>query len=471
MAPRHAPVTLIALAVSSGLFMDLTDTTALATALPTLAREFRVDPVELKLALTAYLIAAAMLIPISGWLADRYGARRVFLAALVQFMVGSILCALSQNLEQLVLARVFQGIGGGLMTPVGRLIVVGTAPRSELLNALNWFTIPAIFGPLLGPPLAGFLIEVASWRWVFLLNIPIGVIGFVMVWTLVPPLRHHDPDPFDTKGAALVMLGIGTFMVTAELIGLSGVPLPVWLALLVATMVINGIMLRHMLHAEQPILDLRLFRIPTFRASMIGGGAIRIGVGAMPFLLPLLLQDAIGLSPFESGMVMLISALGSLTARLIGPATLRRMGFRSMLIAYALGGAVGSSFPVLFRPWTPMMVIAGVILIANLLRVSHFAISSVLTFVSVPPEHSSRASTLSAIMQQVTISLGVSFGAVALSLSRQQEGGALTTQDFMIPFLAIGAIGLLALPGYIRLPRAAGEDMLFREGAATKAAR
>ncbi|HEX3366087.1 MFS transporter [Phenylobacterium sp.] len=466
---RSAPATLIALAVSCGLFMELTDTSALATALPTLVREFHVGPVKFKLALTAYLIVAAMLIPLSGWLADRYGARRVFLTALSVFLLGSTCCALANSFEQLVLARMLQGLGGGLMTPVGRLIVARTAPRSELVKALNWFTIPAMIGPLIGPPLAGLLIEFASWRWLFLINIPVGVLGFVIVRRLVPPLALPNPGRFDRAGAALAILAVGSLMGVTELIGRAGVELRVWLPATVLAAAINIVMVRHMLRTEGAILDVALFRIPSFRATILGAGAIRIGLGALPFLLPLLLQSALGWSPFESGLVMLVAAVGSLLGRFVGPTTIRRMGFRSTLVVFALGSAICSSLPGFYRPWTPSIVIFALAAVGEFLRVTHFIASSALTYSGVPPEHSGRASTLSAMTQQLTLCIGVTFGAVALSLARGHSHAALTANDFILPFLAIGAAGLLALPEYLGLPRDAGEEMRLGGRSPTRA--
>ncbi|HXA37484.1 MAG TPA: MFS transporter [Phenylobacterium sp.] len=465
----YAPAKLVALAVSCGLFMELTDTSALATALPTLVREFHVDVLKFKLVLTAYLIVAAMLIPLSGWLADRYGARRVFLTALSVFLLGSTCCALANSFEHLVLARILQALGGGLMTPVGRQIVARTAPRNELVNALNWFTIPAMIGPLIGPPLAGLLIEFATWRWLFLINIPVGVAGFFVVRRLVPPLALQNPGRFDAAGAVLAILGVGSLMGAAELIGRAGVPLGVWLPATVLAAAINTIMVRHMLRTKDAILDVALFRIPSFRATILGGGAIRLGLGALPFLLPLLLQSALGWSPFESGLVMLVAAVGSLLGRFVGPTTIRRMGFRATLVVFALGSAISASLPALFRPWTPGVVIFVLAPVGEFLRVTHFIASSALTYSGIPPERSGRASTLSAMTQQLSLSIGVSFGAVALSLSRAHGHAALTANDFILPFLAIGAAGLLALPEYLSLPRDVGAEMRMGGRPRTKA--
>ena len=291
------------LAVASALFMEFIDSTALSTALPTLAHAFHTDPVHLKLALTAYLLALAVFAPASGWVADRYGARCVFLSAMAVFLTGSALCGLSQSLGQLVAARVVQGIGGAMMTPVGRLIVVASAPRDRFVSAMSWFTMPALVGPLLGPPLSGLVLGFAGWPWIFYINLPVGLIGMAAVARFVPRLEQPDPGRFDTGGFALAAVAIVALTSVCETAGTRLAP---WtLQLLAAVLGVSAVVLfvRHVARVERPVLDLRLLAQPTFRASMVGGTLLRLGIGASPLLLPLPASDRLRLVADEGGAI------------------------------------------------------------------------------------------------------------------------------------------------------------------------
>ena len=272
----------VPLAVASALFMEFIDSTALSTALPTLARAFHTDPVHLKLALTSYLLALAVFAPASGWVADRFGAKRVFLSAMAVFLAGSVCCGLSHSLGQLVAARVLQGTGGAMMTPVGRLIVVDSAPRDRFVSAMAWFTMPALVGPLLGPPLAGLILGVASWSWIFYINIPVGALGMVAVALLVPDIRRSSPARFDSLGFAMAAVAIVALIAVSETAGTGLAP---WPLEIVAALVGAGALVafvRHVGRVAHPVLNLRLLKVPSFGASVTGGTLVRLGLGATP---------------------------------------------------------------------------------------------------------------------------------------------------------------------------------------------
>jgi EmrB/QacA subfamily drug resistance transporter len=454
-ASRFIPV-----AMASALFMDLLDTSALGSALPTMAREFHTEPLHLKLALTAYLMTMAILVPASGWLADRYGARRVFINAVRIYLLGSLCCGLSNSLAQLVTARILQGIGGAMMTPVARLIVVASTPRERLVQAMNAFTLPAILGPLLGPPFAGVLLQVASWRWIFFINIPIGILGIVAVLRIVPRLRHRHPGPFDGVGFVTAGLGIVAIIVLAESVGsdlLTG-KMQVFAAL--SAVVTWTIFIRHVLRVRVPMLDLRLLAKPTYRASMIGGSLLRLGIGATPFLLPLLLQAGMGWSPIKAGSVIAVVTVGSLLARFGGTYAIRVFGFRTALLITAVFTAVLTAAPAMFDVKTPVVIVGLSLLMGGFFRAAHYVASTAMAFADIQHDEISRASTLSTVIQQLSLSFGVSFAGVTLYLS---AGSAtrFSPNQFVFPFVALGAVTLLAVPIYARLDPTVGANMRF----------
>ena len=453
------PVPRIAyIAVATALFMEFIDSSALSTALPTLAKAFDVDPLHLKLALTSYILALAVFIPISGWMAERFQPRRVFLAAMAVFLLGSALGGLSQNLEQLIGARLVQGIGGAMMTPVARLIVVGSTSRAELIRAMGWFTTPALLGPLVGPPLAGFVLSVADWPWIFFINIPIGLLGMAAVVKFVPRISLPHPGRFDWRGFALAATAITGVVVVAETAGLPLMPLPVQVGLVVLAISCVWIYLRRPPGDIRPILDLTLLRFPTFRASLLGGTLVRLGVGATPFLMPLLLQVGLGWTPLQAGSVTLAGGLGVFLARPFSGPMLRRWGFRTMLLAFVAITATLTAAPGFFRAETPVPLIMALLLAAGFSRSLQFIATNTIAFADVPQDSIARASTLSAVCQQIGLALGVSFGGLMLHVARG-SGETLTPESFTWPFIAVGATTLLSGIIYWRLDRNAGSEI------------
>ncbi len=464
--PSELSSRLVSIAVASALLMEFIDSTALSTALPTLSRAFAVDPIHLKLALTSYILALAVFTPASGWAAERFGARRVFLSAMTVFLIGSALCGLSRDLGALVISRIIQGMGGAMMTPVARLIAVGAAPRERLLQAMGWFTMPALIGPLIGPPIAGLVLSVADWPWIFYINLPVGLLGVIAVLRFVPKSRpRRDLGRFDTPGFVLSALAISGLVGVAETAGVGLLPPWAQIVLLAFSLTCGVVYLRAARRTGRPILDLTLLRYPTFRASLLGGTLVRLGIGASPFLMPLLLQVALGWSPLKASFVTLATGVGVLVARPAASLLLKRFGFRTSLAVFVTLTALLTAAPGLFRPATPMALMVAILIFGGFCRSNQFIAANTIAYADVPEASTAAASTLSAVMQQIGLALGVSFGGVMLHLARG-AGVALTPDRFVMPFAAIGVVTMLALPVYLALDKDAGATISGRSSAA-----
>lgn len=439
--------------------MDLLDTAALGTALPTMAREFDRDPLQLKLALTAYLVTVAILVPASGWIADRFGARRVFSIAMSLFLGGSICCGLSSSVEQLVAARVLQGIGGAMMTPVARIIVIATTPKERLVQALNAFTFPAVIGPLIGPPLAGLLMSVASWRWIFFINVPIGIAALLLARKMVPRLDPRAPGRFDTVGFVTTGFGILALLILAESAGsnIFSTTATLWAAALATLSVILFVI--HTKRVAAPILDLSFLKRQTFRASMLGSALGRIGLGATPFIIPLFLQVALGWSPLETGGVLMALLIGSLAARPIGTRCIRQFGFRGALVAMGFFMAVFTAVPAMFVGTTSSWTIAALLFGLGLARASFYVAAIPIGYTEIETDEVSRASTLGTVIQQLTLSLGINFSGFLLFMF--SSGNTLQREHFAATFITLGVVVLLAVIPFLRLPPHAGAHMRY----------
>jgi EmrB/QacA subfamily drug resistance transporter len=459
----------IPFAMASALFMDLLDTSALGTALPTLAQKFHTGPLELRFVLTAYLMTMAVFVPASGWLADRFGPRRLFINAVRVYLLGSLCCGLADSLTALVAARVLQGLGGAMMTPVARLIVVATTPRERLVRAMNVFTTAAVVGPLLGPPLAGLLLEWANWRWIFFINLPVGLLGIVGVLRIVPRLRSAHPGRFDGVGFVLAATTIVGVVVSAETVGMPDRHRGLQVGLGVAAALAALLYVWHARRRDAPVLSLRILDVPTYRASMYGGALIRLGISAIPFLMPLLFQVALGWSPVRCGLVMTSLMLGSMVARYSGTWVIGLVGFRKALLGTAILAGIATMIPAAFNSTTPAMLIVAALVMGGFLRAAHFVASSALAFADVAAEDVTRASTLATVIQQLSYSLGISVAGLALYLSAHGNTD-FTVEDFRAPFAVVGIAALLAVPLYLRLDREAGEAMRERHDVGRKGA-
>src|SRR5476649_1882569 len=330
---------IVPLIIAVALFLENMDSTVIATSLPAIASDIGTNPLTLKLAVTSYLLSLAVFIPMSGWTADRFGARTVFRAAIGVFILGSIGCALSGSLTDFVVARIVQGMGGAMMTPVGRMVLVRTISKRDLVNAMAWVTTPALVGPVLGPPVGGFITTYATWHWIFIINVPIGLLGIVLATRYIDDIRAEVRERFDIFGMVLAGLGIAGVAFGLSVLGLNFLPWTVVVALVVGGVCFIAAYLVHVRHTENPALDLTLFRLPTFFASVTGGFIFRLGLGALPFLLPLMLQVGFGMTDRKSGMVTFSTALGAMGMKWATATILRRFGFRTILVINSLVSA------------------------------------------------------------------------------------------------------------------------------------
>jgi len=404
--------------------------------------------------------------PASGWIADRYGPRRVFMTAMGVFLVGSVLCGFSRSLAELVAFRTLQGAGGALMVPVGRLIVVSSAPRERLVAAMSWFTMPALVGPLVGPPLAGFILNIADWPWIFFINVPVGLLGMLAVLRFVPPLRQPDPGRFDVKGFVLAATAITSLVGASEVVGMGLVPAAVQLGIWVLAFGLIAAYIHHALRVERPVLNVRLVRFDTFRASLIGGTVVRVGLGATPFLLPLLFQVGLGWGPLETGLVTIGTAVGAMACKPVAPGIIRRFGFRSTLLYSNLVTGALTALPAFFRGSTPVVLMVLVLVVAGFMRSMQFTALNTVAYADIPQGAVSNASTLSVVTQQMGLSLGISFGGLMLHLARGDNEGAITPGQFILPFIAVGVVTALAGLLFRRMSPEAGASIQGRRGMA-----
>jgi EmrB/QacA subfamily drug resistance transporter len=458
---------LIPYVVACALFMENLDSTVLATALPEIARSLGESPLHLNLAITSYLLSLAIFIPVSGWIADRFGARRIFCSAIVVFTLGSISCGFAQSFWGLVASRVLQGVGGAMMVPVGRLVLLRSVDKAELVGALALVTIPALIGPIIGPPLGGFITTYLSWRWIFWINIPIGVAGITLALLLFEPVREDHVPPFDWRGFALAGAGLAGLMMGFETIGRGLLPGPAVGGLVVAGAAAVTLYVVHARRHAHPVLDLSLLRLATFRAAILGGFVFRVGIGAIPFLLPLMLQLGFGMNPLQSGLLTFAAAVGALTMKMTARRILRRFGFRNVLVVNAFVSAVSLAACALFDAATPGPVILVVLLLGGFFRSLEFTSINALVYSDVPRQRMSRATSFASVGQQLSLSLGVGLGALILHVVvalRGAEGAA--AQDFAPAFVLVAAISATAALIFWRLPADAGAEVSGRAPAA-----
>jgi EmrB/QacA subfamily drug resistance transporter len=451
---------LVALIVAVALFMENLDSTVIATSLPAIAADVGTSPLALKLAVTSYLLSLAVFIPMSGWTADRFGGRTVFRVAIAVFVLGSIGCAASSSLTDFVVARIVQGMGGAMMTPVGRLVLIRSVDKRALIDAMAWVSMPALVGPVMGPPLGGFITTYASWHWIFLINVPMGFLGILLATRYIEDVRIGTRDPFDLLGMLLAGAGIAGVAFGLSVAGLNY--LPGWA---VAGLVIGGaccfaLYLIHAWRVPAPVLDFSLLALPTFRASFIGGFLFRVGVGALPFLLPLLLQLGFKLNPFESGLITFSAAAGALTMKAAAATILRRFGFHSVLTVNALLSALFIATCAGFSPGVPFSLIVAVLLVGGFFRSLQFTSINAMAYAEVRPERLSRATSLAAVGQQLSLSTGVALGAAVVEIVLQlKSASTIDASDFPPAFLVVAAISGASALVFWQLPPGAGAEL------------
>jgi EmrB/QacA subfamily drug resistance transporter len=454
---------LVPLIVACALFMENLDSTVLATALPAIARSLGENPLRLNLAISAYLFSLAVFIPVSGWVADRFGARTVFRLAIGVFLLGSVLCGLSSSLPAFVAARILQGTGGALMVPVGRLVILRSVPKSGLVSAMAYLTIPAMIGPVVGPPLGGFIATYLSWRWIFWINIPVGIVGILLASRFIPALREKHVPPLDLAGLLLTAAALTGLVFGFETAGRDILPASVVILLLAAGGAAALLYVLHARRAPHPLLDLSLLRIATFRASVTGGSLFRIGIGAIPFLLPMMLQIGFDRTPFESGMLTFAAALGAMGMKTTAARILRRFGFRRVLIVNAVVSSGFLAAFALFHPTTPGWVMIVVLLSGGFFRSLQFTSINTIAYADVPGPRMSLATSFASAAQQLALSVGVGTGALLLHVAAVMRGGtSVIAGDFAPAFLGVAVIAALSTITFFGLSSDAGSEVSGR---------
>ncbi|MGH7105157.1 MAG: MFS transporter [Acetobacteraceae bacterium] len=450
---------LIALIIAAALFMEQLDATVLATAIPTMARDFHVRAPQMSVALTAYLLALALFIPASGHAADRWGPKSVFRAAIGVFMAGSLACAVAPSLPIMAVSRFGQGIGGAMMVPVGRLVLLRTVSKRDLVAAYSWMLLPGLVGQISGPPIGGFIVTYFHWRWIFRINLPIGVAGIFLVGRFIPDFHETIRRPFDWLGFALAGTALSATLFGFETSG-HGMPTDIWGPLLVTALVSGLLYVWHAGRTAHPVLDLSLLAIPTFRLSFLGGSLTRITQGAQPFLLPLMMQLAFGLNAAQSGLITLGTSVGTFTMKwFVGP-ILRRMGFRTSLTLIGLLGACSYAVCGLFRPGWPFPLIFAVLVLSGFLMSFQFTAYNTIAYDEIEPARMSGANTFYSTFQQLTLSLGICTAAATLHVSTVLTGRAVPGfADFSAAFWVVTGISLCSIFANIRFDPGAGRQM------------
>ena len=450
-----------AVIVATALFMQNLDSTVIATALPAMAKSFHADPLHMSVALTSYLISLAVFIPASGWVADHFGARQVFRAAIVIFTIGSVMCGFAPSLPVLVFSRIIQGVGGAMMLPVGRLVLLRSVSRAQMVSAMAWLTMPALIGPILGPPLGGFIVTYFSWRWVFDINVPIGVIGVIAVSIFITDVREADRGgKLDAIGLVLTGFAMASLMAGFETLGRNIVPLSWTLGCLAAGAGAGALYAWHTTRREHPILDFSLMRIPTFSSSMVAGSLFRIPVGATPFLLPLMLQLSFGDSPMQSGLVTFASAAGAILMKPMAQPILRRFGFRTVLTVNGVLVAAFVAICAAFQPSWPALLLDAVLLVSGLFRSLQFTAFNAIAYGDIPRARMSAATTLYSTIQQLTLTLGIVVGASCLEISaRLHHHPTALKSDYALAFLLVSAVAMTAVPLCALLKPDAGAEL------------
>jgi EmrB/QacA subfamily drug resistance transporter len=454
--------TLIALLVAVTFFMENLDATVIATALPDMARTFGVAAVDVNIGMSAYMLAVAVFIPISGWLADRFGSRLVFSSAIVLFTLSSLMCGLSSSLETFVAARVLQGISGAMMVPVGRLAVLRTTEKKDLVRAISFITWPGLVAPILGPPLGGFIVTHASWPWIFYLNLPLGVLALIATLVLIPKQDDVSSRTFDFSGFLLVGVASAALLYGLEMLGQSRANLLEGLSLSGAGLILGVFAWRHMRRHAQPLLALGVMGIRTFSVCLCGGSIFRIAISTLPFLLPLMFQLAFGLSAFDAGLLVLAVFAGNLAMKPFTTRVMQRWGFRPVLMINGILGVLAIAACALLDERMSWALILFILFVGGLSRSMQFTVFNTLGFADIPKAQMSDASTLFSMFFQLSMAMGVAIGALLLRLAMNIHGNTehAETVDFQLTFLCVAVIAGIALLDNLRLPPEAGESVL-----------
>jgi len=446
--------------VAATFFMENLDATIITAVLPQMAQSFGVAPARLSVGISAYLLALAVFIPISGWMADRYGPRRIFASAIVIFTCASLLCGLSSSLTEFTIARLLQGMGGAMMVPVGRLVVLRQTEKKDLMGAIAILTWPGLAAPILGPPVGALITEYLSWHWIFFINIPLGIIALIVTLKLIRG-PGTGPRPLDVPGFIASALGFSTLMLGLELASQTPLDLPATLGSLAVGIIALTWSVRHMLRAAHPLIDLSVLRVPTFALTARGGTLFRIAIASAPFLAPLLLQLGFGFSSVTTGWMLLALFAGNLAMKPGTSWAMKSFGFRGVLLGNGVLVLLGFAALAIITRETPLAIIAVILFIGGLTRSMQFTALNTIGFADVTPTQMSGASTLFSVMQQMATGMGIAFGAMALRLGAVINGhdGNPTAADFRIAFICVVALCVVALIDCSRLSKDAGAQV------------
>ncbi|MGF6268106.1 EmrB/QacA subfamily drug resistance transporter [Lelliottia nimipressuralis] len=449
-----------ALLVAGAFFMEFLDGTVIATALPDMAKSFGVQAVDLNIGISAYLITLAVLIPASGWIADRFGARKVFAVALAIFTLASVFCGLSTTVDQFVAMRVLQGMGGALMVPVGRLAVLRTTPKHQLITAIATLTWPALVAPIIGPPLGGFITSYVDWRWIFFINVPLGIVAIILALRIIPDLHDDERRPFDTPGFIATTIAMVSLVYAMESMGAQHSQGVFTLGLLVVGAVTLIYALRHFQRAQWPMIRLDAMQVPTFRVTMYGGSLFRASISAVPFLLPLMFQVGFGMDAFHSGLLVLAVFVGNLTIKPATTPLIRRLGFRKLLLINGALNILSLLACAFISPQTPVWLIMLILYLGGVFRSIQFTAVSTLAFADVPSAQMSYANTLFSTATQLAVGLGITLGAIGIRIGEKMGDilgmASVPGISFRLAFVAIALICLVGMVDTLRLTKDAG---------------
>jgi EmrB/QacA subfamily drug resistance transporter len=455
----------LALLVAGTFFMENLDGTIIQTAAPAMARDFGVRAVDINIAMTAYLLTLAVCIPVSGWLADRFGARRIFCIAIAVFTIASALCAISTSLPELCAMRVLQGVGGAMMVPVGRLAVLRSVEKRDLLDAMAYLTWPALIAPVVAPALGGILTDFASWHWIFIINIPLGIVAFVVAVRRVPETGERVTHGLDWSGFALVGVALGAFVLGMEQIGSSPTDWFWVIGLLALAAVVGVCAALRLRHAAHPLLDARALRIHTFRVGNVGGGMYRLLIGAAPFLFTLLFQSGFGWSAVRAGLLVMAVFVGNVAIKPATSPLIRRFGFRTVIAGSSLAGAIVFVLCGLIVPSTSVVLIVIALILSGVFRSIGFSGYNSIQFADVPSEMTSGANTLASTMQQVAVGLGVAVAALIVRVTTAAASvvdPGVTSTGYRWAFFVVALLMLWPLVEAVRMPAHAGAEVARR---------
>lgn len=448
----------ISLIVGGAFLMENIDGTVISTALPEMAKSFRVNPIHLSAGITSYLIMLAVFIPISGWVADKFGTRNVFGSAIVGFVLASVGCGLSQNIYHFVTFRILQGVAGAMMVPVGRLSVLRNTEKKDLVTAIAYITWPGLIGPIIGPLLGGIFTTYLTWHWIFFINIPLGIIAVILTWKYIPNTHTKDPKPLDFVGFLLSAVALSSFMYGVELLSREGENYWKIAGILVASGLLIVFNIYQSRKKEFPLIDYSILNVRTFAITVYSGSLARMVIGMAPFLVPMMFQIGFGLNAFQSGLLFMASMVGNLAMK---PATIwitRKFNFKEVLIGNGILLAISTFATALLFPTTPTWMVVVVMFASGMFRSMQFSSLNTLAYADIPNKNMSNANTLYSTAQQMTLGMGIALGAVSLHVASVIHGHGTRYQmnDFHMAFVFIGFLSLLGLIEYGRLKKTDG---------------